>query len=218
MKKFTLLAFSLFLIAFLASCSCTPQQQKNQAKQPQVNNPLLTNINIPSQQGDAMEQARTSVNNYLNYQYSETDLTKIKRLDEDNNLYFYAADGKRYVFPNMTIFESWFGQKDIEQFTAESKEKMYESGFGGNVTLRPGTLMMTETDPKIYFITGNGEMKIFGNLTLLETLYGSAYKDMIVEIPNFYFTQYDNIGTINDPADIPMIPANITIDQDKGLK
>jgi len=32
--------------------------------------------------------------------------------------------------------------------------------------------MMTETDPKIYFITQNGQIKIFGNLTLLEKLYG----------------------------------------------
>lgn len=161
--------------------------------------------------------AKEQVTNYLNQPIIKDEYEKITR-SENNDLYYYAADGKRYIFPNLATFESWFDDYDINNFEIQDLETLYQTPLGGNVTLRPGSLMMTETDPKIYLITGNGEMKIFTNLDLLEELYGFGYEDMIVHIPNFYFTNYKKIGTINKPEDFPQIPTSLTIDQDKGFK
>lgn len=218
MKKLLCLLISICLIWGLAGCGKKQSQQAQNQNQQDKKELLPPDVKVPSQQGEAFTKATQSINNYLNYQYNKDDLAKITKAKDTGDLYFHAADGKRYVFPDINIFKSWFGEQNLDQFEAQTKEKLYETGLGGNVTLRPGTLMMTETDPKIYYITGNGQMKIFGNLTLLEKLYGKDYKSKIVTIPNFYFTQYENIGSVNNPEDIPEIIANITIDQDKGLK
>ncbi len=161
--------------------------------------------------------AQNQVANYFNYQISQDEYTKIAR-SANNDLYYYAADGKRYIFPNLTIFESWFNDYDINNFEIHDLQTLYQTPLGGNVTLRPGTLMMTETDPNIYLITGNGNMKVFENLELLKELYGSDYEALIVTIPNFYFTNYKKDGTITKLEDFPQISDNLTIDQDKGFK
>ncbi|MBD3360113.1 MAG: hypothetical protein GF365_05415 [Candidatus Buchananbacteria bacterium] len=161
--------------------------------------------------------AQTQVDNYFNYRINKNEYEKIAR-SENNDLYYYAANGKRYIFPNLAIFESWFDDYDINHFEIHDLQTLYQTPLGGNVTLRPGTLMMTETDPSIYLITDNGNMKVFENLELLEELYGFGYEDLIVPIPNFYFTNYKKTGTITKPEDFPKIPANLTIDQDKGFE
>jgi hypothetical protein len=174
-----------------------------------------------NQANDLNEQdfniAKKQVENYFNYQINQAEYAKIAR-SENNDLYYYAADGKRYVFPNLTIFESWFDDYDINNFELHNLQILYKTPLGGNVTLRPGTLMMTETDPNIYLITGNGNMKIFENLELLTKLYGPDYEDLIATIPNFYFTNYKKTGIITKPEDFPKIPADLTIDQDKGFE
>jgi len=165
---------------------------------------------------DKLKWAKAQVDNYFAYTTAKGETDKLSKLS-DADIYYYANDNKRYYFPDLNIFKTWFKNADINTIKSETKEKMYETALGGNVTLRPGTLMMTETDPKIYLITGNGKMKIFGNLTLLEQLYGKDYKTYIVEIPNFFFTQYENQGAINQPEEYPEIKTGQTINLDKNL-
>ena len=176
----------------------------------------MTKLTEKSTKEDKLSFARQQVDNYIKYQIPDQEKEKLARLT-DTDIYYYAADGKRYYFPNLDIYKTWFKDYEITNIRQEDKETMYKTSLGGNVTLRPGTLMMTETDPKIYLITGNGQMKIFGNLTLLEELYGKSYKNYIVNIPNFFFTQYQNQGAINQPQEYPKISLNLTINSDKGL-
>jgi hypothetical protein len=160
----------------------------------------------------AIENAQQQIDNSLNYQPNLDELDKVVRLEE-GLAYYYASDNKRYTFPDETSFKSWFPKTDLNEVKIADLETLYETSLGGNVPLRPGSLIMTETDPKIYMITNNIEMKIFGNSTLLETLYGQDYQNLITDIPNKFFTQYNITGAINQPQDIPQIPLDLTIDQ-----
>ncbi len=162
-----------------------------------------------------MEKAGQQIDNYKNYQADSNELTKIVSYEGMN--YYYASNGKRYTFPNETILLSWFPNLDITTINQAELDTLYETQLGGNVSLRPGSLMITETDPKTYLITNDNEMKIFGNLTLLENLYGENHEQYIIEIPNKFYTQYNNTGSINQPEQIPQISLTESIDQNLGF-
>jgi hypothetical protein len=193
MKKFIILTIALSLIITGCGKTQTP----------------------PTEKDIKLEKASQQINNYMNYQPDLDELSNIVSYEGMN--YYYASNNKRYTFPNETIFHSWFSDTQVSTIPTADLEVLYETPLGGNVSLRPGTLMMTETDPKIYMITNDNEMKIFGNLTLLKSLYGDNYQDLITDIPNRFYTQYKNTGAINQPEQIPELPINISIDQNLGF-
>ena len=53
---------------------------------------------------------------------------------------------------------------------------------------------------------------------IIDQVYGSNWQDNVIEIPNFYFAQYDTSGKITTLADFPNIPKSLTIEKDKGIK
>src|SRR5512145_2483213 len=52
-------------------------------------------------------------------------------------VYFYAADGKRYVFPDEKTYFSWF--VDFSSVKTITDSELAAITIGGNVTIRPGT-------------------------------------------------------------------------------
>lgn len=162
-----------------------------------------------------LDNAKQQVINYNNYIADPQEIKKVVN-SQDNTLYYYGTDNKRYTFPNQDIFKSWFGEVDIKTLKIETKETLYKTELGGNVTLRPGSLMATETDPNVYLIIKNGQIKVIDQ-NILNEIYGNNWKRLIYNLPNFYFTQYENIGTITNVKDFPNIIPKMSINQDKGL-
>jgi len=164
-----------------------------------------------------IKQAQNQVNNYENYKFADGEFNKLKR-SEKNDIYYYAADGKRYIFPDEATYKSWFPNilpSDLMQY---SLDKLYETPLGGNVTLRPGTLMQTPTDNNIYLVIKNGQISAINDKNLLVKLYGQNWQKMVVSLPNFYFTNYQIIKHIISAADFPIFPSDLTVDQDKGFE
>jgi hypothetical protein len=157
------------------------------------------------------------VSNYESYNFGSGQFNYLKR-SEKNDIYYYAADGKRYIFPTIEVYKSWFQNIQPEDIMVYDLNKLYETPLGGNVTFRPGTLMQTPTDPHIYIVIKNGLIKPFDNENLLTLIYGENWKSLVNQIPNYFFTQY-KVGTvIKSLADFPNIPKEININQDKGFK
>ena len=209
MKKF--LPLALLLIVIVSGCGKKPQPITNTtsepakpaAEKPVTDNQLIINA----------DQAKAQVQNYFTYKFDQSELAKIKR-SQTNDLYYYAADNKRYIFPNLDIFKSWFADYDITKFEQQTKDQLYKTPLGGNVFLRPGTIMQTPTDPNFYLIVSDGQIKTISQ-ELIEQVYGADWEKVLVEIPNFYFTHYKNLGSLNAISNFPLISATITIDQDK---
>jgi uncharacterized protein YxeA len=165
----------------------------------------------------SISQAKIQANNYLNYKFDSAEFNKLKRSDK-NDIYYYAADGKRYIFPAPEIYKSWFEKIQISDIQEYDLNKFYETPLGGNVTFRPGSLITTPSLYDVYSVIKNGQIKKI-NQNLLSTLYGEKWKDKTYSIPEFYFSQYQIIEKpINTYSDFPNIPAQININQDKGLK
>jgi hypothetical protein len=213
MKKILLLAILFILI--LSGCG-NKNKAQNQLPNQDISqtNPIYQPSYSPEEQ--QLDLAKTRVMNFNGYKYDEKELKKITR-SEDDHLYYYAADGKRYVFPDMTVFKSWFGDYDTKNFKVEDLQTLYKTPLGGNVTLRPGALLITPTDYNTYIVIRNGFIKPVAE-NILQQIYGDNWKNFINELPNYYFSQYEVGELIDQIKNFPEIPAVITINRDKGFK
>lgn len=163
-----------------------------------------------------LKYAQSQVENYSKYQFVNGEYNKLKKSDK-NEVYYYAADGKRYVFPTTETYITWFRTIKISDIQTFDLVKLYETPLGGNVTCRPGTLIQTPTDPNIYIVTKNGHIRALADKTILDLAYDYKWQKMVLTVPNFYFTNYTVDKPVSDLAEFPDIPSVITIDQDKGF-
>ncbi len=104
-------------------------------------------------------------------------------------VYYYASDGKRYVFPNETTYFSWYpnfnGVKTI------TDDELAAISIGGNIVMRPGTnLVKITTDPKVYAVGPDGTLHWVDSETRAMTLYGPSWASMVVDVPDAFFTNY----------------------------
>ncbi|MFH1078422.1 MAG: hypothetical protein V1745_04060 [Patescibacteria group bacterium] len=104
-------------------------------------------------------------------------------------VYYYAQDGKRYVFPNEKTYFSWF--VDFASVKTISDAELAAITIGGNVTVRPGTkLIKIQTDPKTYAVTRCGTIHWIESETVAKSLYGDAWATRVVDVPDAFFVNY----------------------------
>lgn len=106
-----------------------------------------------------------------------------------SDVYYYASDAKRYVFPNETTYKSWYA--DFSGVKTISEAEMAAMPLGANVTIRPGTkLIKITTDPKVYAVAPNGTLRWIETEAIATALYGSAWASRVVDVPDGYFVNY----------------------------
>ncbi|MDD5438518.1 MAG: hypothetical protein PHC70_05270, partial [Patescibacteria group bacterium] len=105
------------------------------------------------------------------------------------SVYFYANDGKRYVFPNEKTYFSWFN--DFSSVKTISDAELAAISLGKNVTIRPGTkLVKITTDPKTYAVTKCGVLHWVESESVAKALYGDAWATRVVDVPDSFFENY----------------------------
>jgi plastocyanin len=134
-------------------------------------------------------------------------------------VYYFASNGKRYVFPNEKTYFTWYtnftGVKTI------SDRQLAAIPIGGNVTYRPGRKMVKiTTDPRVYVVDEGGVLRHVKTEQVAETLYTKNWNDQIDDIPDAFFVNY-RLGTAIEQASefrAADIMARVTnISQDKQL-
>lgn len=104
-------------------------------------------------------------------------------------VYYYAADSKRYVFPNETTFKSWYA--DFSSVKTISDAELAAIMIGGNVTLRSGTkLVKITTDPKVYAVAPGGVLRWVESEAIATALYGASWARRVVDVPDAFFVNY----------------------------
>ncbi|MEN9558765.1 MAG: hypothetical protein RL141_1134 [Candidatus Parcubacteria bacterium] len=148
--------------------------------------------------------------------FSPGDLIKGK---SNSSVYYYASNGKRYVFPNEKTYFTWY--PDFSGVKVLSDAQLGVIGIGGNVTYRPGVKMVKiTTDPKVYAVDRGGILRHVASEQLAQTMHGLNWNEVIEDVPDAYFTNY-RIGTqiqvASDfvPADVRTLTTRIA--QDKLL-
>ncbi|MFA5318654.1 MAG: fibronectin type III domain-containing protein [Patescibacteria group bacterium] len=137
----------------------------------------------------------------------------------DSAVYYYAADGNRYVFPNSKTFNSWF--VDFLKVSVITDEEMAQIPLKGNVTYRPGIRMVKiTTNPEVYAVAKGGILRSLKTEAMAEQLYGADWNKKIDDVPDSFFTNY----IIGAPIEIAedYIPSAVslettTINKDKNI-
>ncbi|MBU0648654.1 hypothetical protein KJ969_00890, partial [Patescibacteria group bacterium] len=116
-------------------------------------------------------------------------------------VYYYAADGKRYVFPNENTYFSWY--PDFSTVKVITDAELADVTIGGNITIRPGThLVKITTDPKVYAVTSGGSLHWVETEDVAAKLWGASWASKVVDVPDSFFTNYsigDSISTYVHP-------------------
>ena len=134
-------------------------------------------------------------------------------------VYYYAADGNRYVFPNSATYASWFS--DYSSVITVSDQVLASIPLKGNVTYRPGVkLVKVQTDPKVYAVGKGGVLRWIENEALAEKLYGKDWNKNVDDVPDVFFANYKIGDQIKSESDYDPGDASfeaLTINKDKGI-
>ncbi len=134
-------------------------------------------------------------------------------------VYYFAQDGKRYVFPNEKTYFTWY--TDFSGVRTISAKALAAVPIGGNVTYRPGRKMVkVTTDPRTYVVDQGGILRHVTTESIAQSLYSISWKQQIDDLPDAFFTNY-RVGTAIEQTN-DFSPANVmtqspTIAHDKQL-
>lgn len=148
--------------------------------------------------------------------YSSGDLIKSA---SGLSVYYYGADGKRYVFPNEKTYKTWYS--DFSGVKEISDVELGGITIGGNVTYKPGVKMVKiTTDPKVYAVSAGGVLRWVSTEAIAASLYGADWASKIDDIPDAFFINY----TVGEPiisssqySHSEEQSETLTINQDLGL-
>jgi plastocyanin len=134
-------------------------------------------------------------------------------------VYYYGLDGFRYVFPNDKTYFTWYEDFDDVQWLTDGD--LADIQIGGNVTYKPGVKMIKiNSDPTVYVVGANGEIRGIPSEDVAEDLYGSTWNQQIDDVPDGFFGNY-TMGSALDLAsqfDVQAEEASAdSIDVDKQL-
>jgi plastocyanin len=136
-----------------------------------------------------------------------------------STVYYFASNGKRYVFPNEKTYFTWY--QDFSNVKQIPDGQLSTIPLGGNVTYRPGRKMVKiTTDPRVYVVDQGGVLRHVGSEQLAQTLYGISWKNQIDDVPDGYFTNYRTgtaIQTASDYQPNNVMTQTVRINQDKQL-
>lgn len=136
-----------------------------------------------------------------------------------SSVYYYGADGKRYVFPTEKTFFTWFSGFDAVKSVTDAE--LGSLPIGGNITYRPGLkLVKIMTDPKVYAIGANGTLRWVMSESIARDLYGANWASQVDDIPDAFFTNYrlgSPIASANDFSPSTETTRAETIAVDRGL-
>lgn len=136
-----------------------------------------------------------------------------------STLYYYAADGMRYVFPDEKTYFTWY--PSFDNVKRISDLELGRIQIGGNVTYKPGVQMVKiDSDPRTYAVAEGGMLRWIESEAIATALYGDNWATKINDLPDVFFTNYDVGPSIRHPDEYILrhvLEATDTIGEDKGI-
>lgn len=137
----------------------------------------------------------------------------------DTAVYYYGADGRRYVFPNEKTYFTWYN--DFSNVKVLPIDQMSLIPIGGNVTYRAGTRMIKfQTDTKTYIVTKGGVLRWAMSESVAKGWFGENWNRFIDDASEAFYTNYTFGNPVGSSMDLDLgiiRGADSSIDRDKGL-
>ena len=104
-------------------------------------------------------------------------------------VYYYAEDGRRYVFPSESVFFSWY--ENFDSVITITDEQLASLPIGNKrITMRSGTwLIKIQSDPTVYAVEQGTKRPIVDEVEAT-ALYGPNWNQRIVDIAPTFFSDY----------------------------
>ena len=135
-------------------------------------------------------------------------------------VYYFGADGKRYVFPNNKCYNTWYA--DFSKVKKISDADLAEIEIGGNVTYRPGAKMIkAQSSNKVYAVDKSGVRRWVSSTDTAKAIYGVAWNKQIDDVPDAFWVNYKAGNDIVSAGDFDALAAKAAspdINTDKDLK
>lgn len=125
-------------------------------------------------------------------------------------VYYYAADGKRYVFPTDLIYKTWYN--DFTGVRTVSDSELSAITIGGNVVARGGVKLVQfvtndtpwkVSDPKVYAVTPGGKLRQITSADVASGLYGANWESKITPVVETLYNNYTIGAQITSSTDVP---------------
>ena len=134
-----------------------------------------------------------------------------------STVYYFGANGKRFVFPNEKTYFTWYTNFDGVRTISDGQ--LASIPLGGNVTYRPGYKMVKiTTDPRVYVVEQGGILRHITSEQLALTLYPVNWRNQVDDIPDAFFTNYrvgTAVQTASDYNPDNVMTQTVRINQDK---
>lgn len=106
-----------------------------------------------------------------------------------STVYYYAADGMRYAFPNEKSYFTWYSDFSGVQTLTDSE--LAAIPLAGNIVYRPGSRWIKiQSDPKTYAVTPQGVIRWIETEAVATGLAGASWNTFIDDVPDVFFVDY----------------------------
>lgn len=126
----------------------------------------------------------------------------LMRSAEQSAVYYALNDGRRYAFPNQSIYGSWYSSFDAVQVVSASNLASYR--LAGVVLYRPGSLIKIATDPKVYLVTNNGELRWIETEEIALGLFGTTWARQVQDVSDAFFFSYHLGQSVHSAIDVSL--------------
>jgi len=140
-------------------------------------------------------------------------------------VYYYGADGKKYLFPTKAIYSSWYTSYNTVKTV--SVAELNGKTLGGNVTVRPAKLVQFVSmdtpwrimDSKVYAVSSGGTLQWVKTATVARAIFGNNWESQIAAVPEVFKTNYKFGTDISATSNYSLgtQQAVASINQDKNL-
>lgn len=120
---------------------------------------------------------------------SSLECDYVVRATSVSTVFCLLPDDQRMTFPNEATFRSWYPNfADVDTVPDTS---LAEFRLVRNATLRPGTLVKSQTSPEVYVVSD-----VFGTMRWIPTeeraieLWGANWASLVHDIPDAFFVNY----------------------------
>lgn len=133
------------------------------------------------------------------------------KIPDDNNVqtlsdtavYYYASNGKRYVFPNEKTYFTWY--PNFNNVRVIPLDQMSLIPIGGNITYAPASrLVKFQTDSKVYLPTKGGILRWAKTEDIVSTWFGPNWNRSVDDISEAFYVNYIFGEPINGPYDVSL--------------
>ncbi len=125
-----------------------------------------------------------------------------------DTVYYYGADGFRYVFPNRNTYITWYS--DFNNVKIIDDEILANIPLKNNVTYKPGIRMIKIVSiPNVYVVDNHAVLRWITTEEIAESLYGSDWATFVDDLPDSFFFNYTIGELINNSSEFnPILAAN----------